>query len=373
MKEAKYNYYGKQEKLFKSEGKYTQLTFEKDKSLGELNISSSISLNKEEDLGDDFDFEPLSDDERDFTLFEFDSSKYGLISDGEKEGIYEAYPSAFDFLSDEDKERFLELDISRVFKSFEDLMSGENTVEIFNFLEEFFEDFASFFKSDDKVEYHSFRNDIEEVIFNEFYETTREVRVIPRDYNFADIYYLYGELLYEHGKVAKAETIFKKALEYNPVSTLIINALIDVYEIKNDYETMFKLIVDGFKFAYTRMDISLLYTNLGVYYDEMGKYSMACTSFKYALKYYDNPELSSLIEFYNKNYEIEDMDIREIMVFENKIFIVNPFILTIFKGLGEFAESLDDIYNAILFNELYYDLTSDNEIKKKIYYLKNKS
>lgn len=316
--------------------------------------------------------EPLSGEVKNEVCLLYDQVINDSLFDGSKKEITdEFFRLAYDSLSEGDKKHFPKLNLDIPVNCFNQLINGEDIEESLNILDDFFEDLDFLFKSDDQIEYHCFNNPLEEVLFNEFCKTNKEVKIIPGNNDLADLYHFYSILLFSFEEYTKAEDMLKKSLEYNPVYLRGIFTLIGVYRVNYDFEAILSLIEDGFKFAYMPMDVARLYTNLGDYYIEMEDYDSACASYKSSLKYYDDPDIHPIIDDLYKNHKIKDMNIMEISIKEGKILTVHPYILFVLYNLIETNELDNLIEGAIFFSEMHYNLSFDSDLKKKISYLKS--
>ena len=94
----------------------------------------------------------------------------------------------------------------------------------------------------------------------------------------ASLYTSYGKILMGMGESYKAREALDIALEYNPVSAVIMKEYADTYRLEGEMDLFFEETLKIFPFAYEADVLSCLYGNLGYYYveKELWKEAMGC-------------------------------------------------------------------------------------------------
>ena len=134
-------------------------------------------------------------------------------------------------------------------------------------IDTFLKNRPNFYENDEKNEFHSFSNPLEELIFNEFIGCEKELIIIPEDEPLEDLFFAYGFLLRNASRLDEAETALKEALRINPVSARVILELCDIYKMKTPtFNKFYFYNMDALKYAYSGEDLARIYNNLGFFY-----------------------------------------------------------------------------------------------------------
>ena len=223
---------------------------------------------------------------------------------------------------------------------------------------------------DDKVsEYHFFHNILEEIIYKELFKPTKEVRAIPEDY--AEIYYLYGAILFELKRYDEAEAALKKALRINPVRTDIISELTEVYKIKKEWDEYLILSRRMLDCSYTSESVAKALRNLGYYYSEQREFDTAVAVYlfsnQFEQSYLVNSELMYIQQQTGKQIVPPSQEeMRQIFSMHDIPMGANKDVLGIAYTLAVEAEKQDIKDAARFFYNVVFDLTGDEEIRKRI-------
>jgi len=129
--------------------------------------------------------------------------------------------------------------------------------------------------NDNTSNYFYFNNALEEIVYKEIFRPEKEIRQIPE--NYAEIYFTYGNILFEVKRYDEAKIALEKAISYNPVNTEYLFEFGELYKIKKDWKVFLKINRDCLKYAYTGKAIARCYRNFGYYFFEEEKYEL----FKY--------------------------------------------------------------------------------------------
>ena len=287
----------------------------------------------------------------------------------------------WDCMTDEEKEEYGRISdeenpiidiLEEVFHKIEDgdLRNALNTMD------SFMKNFHPMYQDDKVNEYHSFTSPLEEKLFEKYIGAEKEVRLIPENQPYTDLYYVYGYLLLEFEKMDEAEENLKKALKINPVSSRILLELSEIYKKHTPSFNQFVLYTEqALRYAYYPQDIARCYRNLGYYYIEENQLKTAAALLKYSMKYEMSPMAYSELHYIqSKGFDIElsDLDCERIIIEKNIQLGPNLFIMDTIDELIENYENENAYAQAIYFYEILYDLTLDMNVIEKIKILKEK-
>jgi tetratricopeptide (TPR) repeat protein len=222
--------------------------------------------------------------------------------------------------------------------------------------------------NDKESEYYCFNNLLEKIIYSEIFKPNKEVRQIPE--NYADIYFRYGNILFEVKRYDEAKTVLEKAISYNPINTVYLFELSEIYKLRKDWENYLKINKNCLKYAYTSKSLARCYRNFGYYYVEEEKYEIAIALFYLSLTYEQESKIAQSELFYISNktglgIKHPDTDKIKKLLKENDIqFGANKLILNIAYSIVCEAQKNNRNEIAEFFYSIISDLTSDEEIKK---------
>lgn len=287
----------------------------------------------------------------------------------------------WDCLSDEEKEEFAQISenenpiIDILEETFHKIEDG-NLKAALDDMDGFMSSFYPMFQEDKVSEYHAFTNPLEEKVFDKYIGAEKEVRYIPDNEPYLDLYYVYGYLLLEHERLEEAEESLKKALKINPVSSRILLELSEIYKRHTpNFNKFIMYTEEALKYAYYPQDIARCYRNLGYYYIEENNLKTATALLKYSMKYEMSPMAYSELHYIQskgENIEISDLDCERALIDKNIQLGPNIFVLDTIDGLIKNYEESNSYAQAIYFYEILYDLTLDMNIIEKIRELKEK-
>ena len=226
--------------------------------------------------------------------------------------------------------------------------------------------FLSF--ADDKVsEYHFFRNILEEIIYKELYKPAKDVRRIPEDY--AEIYYLYGTILFELKRYDEAEVVLQKAMRVNPVRTDIISELSEIYKIRKDWGEYLSLSKRMLNCAYASEGVAKALRNLGYYFSEQRDFDTATAMYILSYQFEQSPFANTELMYIQQQTGRQIVppsqeEMQKIFSMHEIPMGANKDILGIAYALAKEAEKQDVKDSARFFYNIIFDLTGDDEIKK---------
>lgn len=150
---------------------------------------------------------------------------------------------------------------------------------------------AAKYKNTDLIEYHSFRNSFEVLLYANLFhpynpEKQEKKQIIGTQVDLASAYLVFGVMMLEQRQYDKAIDIFWKGLESNPVNIELLFALSDAYKGKNYLKSYLRVISRAHSCAIKKTDIARIYRCYAHYYTQIKDYDTAI-SLIYAAKYFD--------------------------------------------------------------------------------------
>lgn len=231
-----------------------------------------------------------------------------------------------------------------------------------------------FFNEDEVSEYYSFDNLFKRILFEHYHKTQKEIREsgIPYD----EIYYIYGNILFELKRYDEAKEYLEKALKWNPTSSVIAFEYIELFKVKKDYETFFKLTKDHFKYAFQRKDVARCFRNYGYYFIEKQDYSPAITCYLFSELYEQSDIAENQIKYIKSKDETADVDIELIEKYGEKYGFETraskeAIDIAYAWAMKAIEEERKDF--AIYFLSIVDDLIDDEEVKETLKKLKEDS
>ena len=143
----------------------------------------------------------------------------------------------------------------------------------------------------DLVEYHSFRNSFEILLYANLFhpynpEKQEKKQIVGTQVDLASAYLVFGVMMLEQRQYDKAIDIFWEGLKFNPVNVQLLFALSDAYKGKNYLKSYLAVISRAHSCAIRKADISRIYRCYANYYTQMKDYDTAI-SLVYAAKCFD--------------------------------------------------------------------------------------
>jgi tetratricopeptide (TPR) repeat protein len=222
--------------------------------------------------------------------------------------------------------------------------------------------------ADDSVnEYHFFQNLFEEVLYKELFKPERSVRRMSDDY--AHLYFVYGNLLFELKLCDDARNALKKAIQINPVCAEAILELAEINKLHGEWDEYINLTKQCLKVAYTGRHVGRCYRNLGYYYTEQKNYDLAVALYIVSIEYDKESTKPQSQLFYiqqvsNKPIPALSYETSRKLLEKNDIQAeANRDVLELAYGLGKLMAEKDDNDTARFLFSIVYDLTHDDKIK----------
>ncbi len=236
-----------------------------------------------------------------------------------------------------------------------------------------------------------FKNLLEELLFQ--ITIKKEIkRKYPIALDYSSLYANYGKILIHFDKIIEAEKSFRLSNNFNPVNVESIFGLIEIAEIKENWEDYHNLTIQTFKYSYSRENLSKSFKYLSKYYlnnyfDENNEDDLKIAVYlKRLSEEYSNKEESennfsantneenffSKITNENdleliKDYENEDLSsIKDYLKSIGLPYSAGIEIITICKNLGFQLDEGKKVVPALFYFNIAYELTGDPNIKISI-------
>ena len=221
------------------------------------------------------------------------------------------------------------------------------------------------FKNDNESEYFCFEEPIEQILYIQFNEPEKEIRRNP--YNYSLLFYLYGSLLVENGKIQEAKEALLKSKRWNPASTVTLFELGETYKILGELEEFYNITKDAYKYIHRKKDLGRYYRNLGYYFIEKKEYETAANCYYYS-KVYDKSESADkeLEYIYSLAGEFEPTAqawSESIEKYEIPLTIHKDF-LWITYNLGKKCFETENYGMAMYYFNMFSEFREDDEVKK---------
>lgn len=217
------------------------------------------------------------------------------------------------------------------------------------------------------VTYKFFREPIEEILYVGLQKEEKEVFPYAEDY--AQMYVMYGTILFELQNYDEAQQAFLKALEINPMHFLARSEYIRVFTYKNDLDRFLEATDDAFKYAYTPNHYAHLLLNIAVYYYNIQYFDIAVACIYYALSFqFDNEMamdlLAEISKETNKEWPCPDFETVSSLMKQYEIpKAPNPEVI---KILYAFIHNYRDLNENLVYYlcEYVYALTQEEAMLK---------
>ncbi len=226
------------------------------------------------------------------------------------------------------------------------------------------------FENDSVSEYYTFHETFEEILYDYYNRTERTVRraSVP----MSTIYFFYGNLLFEMGRMSEARNALGIARRWNPANLEIAFEYIETFKIAKDFEAFAELTKDAFKYAFKPNDIARCYRNLGFYFIEKEMYDAAAACHIIS-RHYDPQNTMSASELYYiqqiTGLQFTDMSMEQIQECSEKYdFPVFPSreVVDIAVSYGQHCIKTKQYESAVYFLNIAYGITHDDTIKNAL-------
>jgi len=231
------------------------------------------------------------------------------------------------------------------------------------------------FRDDSVSEYHHFRNPLEEILYKELAKPKRTLRRIPED--IGQLYFIYGNLLFELKRFDEASVALKKAIMINPINVDAIFELAEISKLCGSLEDYYATSKKCLSLSYTGKSLARCYRNIGFYFVELKEYDVATALFHVSMNYDRQTTMAQSELYYIQQLTGETAPVPSIdevnKVFEKYNLQLGPsnLIVSIAATLGKDAEKRGHFGAARFFYSILYDLTFDDEVREWLVNLPN--
>ncbi len=229
---------------------------------------------------------------------------------------------------------------------------------------------SGLYADDEEHGYFSFNNFLEDVLYRELYKPERDVQHVPDDY--ADMYFIYGNLLLDMERIDEAEASLLKAARWNPVRADILYALGEVHKRRKQWQEFYNVTVQGLERAYQTASLTRGYRNLGYYFIEQEDYELATALFFLSLGFEpDNQaakaELAYIAQVLEGDIIAPSLERLTELFDQNHIQMgPNPLVVQIAISIGNEACQEGALDAAVYFYSIAYELTGEEKIKEQM-------
>lgn len=226
------------------------------------------------------------------------------------------------------------------------------------------------YASDENSDYYSFNNILEDMLFRELERPEREIGHVPDDY--ADIYYIYGNLLFEMDRQEEAEAAMLKAASWNPMRVDVLYALGEFHKRRQEWQQFYDITVKGLERACQTEHMTRGYRNLGYYYIEQGDYELATALFFLSLGFEPEneaaqAELAYIAKLTEGKIIPPDLERLSELFEQNHIQMgPNPLVVNLAVSIGNEACQEGAFDAAVYFWSIAYELTGNEDIKAQM-------
>ncbi len=221
--------------------------------------------------------------------------------------------------------------------------------------------------SNDKVsEYFCFREAMEDLLYRNYNDSSKEIRQSPIDY--AEIYLLYGSLLIELKKIEDAAEALKKARRWNPANAKIGFEYAETFKIQGKMEEFAEETRGLFKYSFRPDDLARCYRNMAFYYTEKEEYKTAVCCLMFSGVFESSEMISS--ELYYISQETGEMynpsanEIEECLKAHKIPYGPDEEILQMSYAYGKHFYEEGDMEAAKYFLEIFDGFIKDDEISE---------
>lgn len=228
---------------------------------------------------------------------------------------------------------------------------------------------AGFYNDDADSEYYYLDAGFEQILFQNFYQPTKTVRMMPID--FAGIFTTVGQAHMVLGDFAAANQEFETALKINPFQFIAIFGLANIAKLQGEREHAQKILNDSLMLAYLPAQIGQIYHEMAKLFLDQGTIGMGLALMELSLRFQDDETiLHELDQLQAVNPDItlsQDASDWWQMV-EDAGIQVGPStdVVAIAMGVAKSAVQDAELGLALEALQLVYDLTSDTRVLESI-------
>ena len=223
------------------------------------------------------------------------------------------------------------------------------------------------FEDDTESEYFCFNEPIEEILYIQFNDPEKTIRLNPLDYS--SLFYLYGSLLIEKGRIEEAKEALLKSKRWNPANTTIMFELAETYKMLGEFEDFYKITRESYNYIHRKKDLGRFYRNIGYYFVEKKEYDTAAGIYIFSRMYDDsdfvNEELAYIFSIAGDFEPTADAFSESVKKYDIPLTVNDDFLgLTYLLGKKCFEE---ENYNmAMYYFNMFSEFREDKEVKEMI-------
>lgn len=229
---------------------------------------------------------------------------------------------------------------------------------------------ARLYENDSVSEYFTFDGYIEEVLYDFRNNPDRELRraQIP----FSEIYFFYGNILFELQQYEKAKSALDKALRWNPMNASIAYERAELEKQAGNLEEFLERTKAIMKNAYKSEDIARGYRNIAFYFVEKKEWAAAKTCLIISTQFSKDKSMAQSELYYidaSTEGRAEPLGQDEMYSFfaENDIQVgADDDVLGIAYNYGKHFLDEKEYDAAEYFLNIVYELTDDAQVKAMI-------
>ena len=186
---------------------------------------------------------------------------------------------------------------------------------------------------------------------------------------YSEIYFLYGNILIDLGRVEDAKKALEKALMWNPMNAKIRFEYAETFKMQGDMERFAQETKETFERIYSRKDFARAYRNMGYYFIEKKNYEAAMGCYLFSLGYDDDGKCAQSEMYYimqiteGKVKEPEFERFKEIAKEHGLPLDVDEDVVGIALSYGKYFLKEGDMDGAKAMIRLVYELTEDDDFK----------
>lgn len=218
------------------------------------------------------------------------------------------------------------------------------------------------YKNGEDVEYRSFNNLFEEIIYKKINNPKRTVINVKE--NFSNAYFMYSTILIIKKDYKNAMLNLKKATVWNPININIFLNCCEIFKANKQIEKIIDTMRIALKYAYNNNDISNCYKNLGYCYADKEDFEKASIFYLLSIKYNPNNLLAQnefeLIKKITKlDFKLpDDKTIEEILQKEDIQLGINKDIIEIAQNYFEVCKNIHEDKHVKFFENLLKGMQS---------------
>ena len=226
------------------------------------------------------------------------------------------------------------------------------------------------YANDSVSEYFTFDEYFEEILYDFRNNPERELR--RAQLPFSEIYFYYGNILFELKQYEEAKSALDKALRWNPMNANIAYERTELEKQTGNLEEFFTRTKAIMRNAYKSVDVARGYRNIAYYLVEKKEWAAAKTCLMLSLQYDKNNQSAHSELYYidaktRRHIEPLNQDAMYAFFKENDIQLgPDDDVLGLAYNYGKHFLDEKGYDAAEYFLNIVYDLTDDTEIKTMI-------